>query len=310
MQTEHQRPIIIKKVKKGGHGAHGGAWKIAFADFMTAMMAFFLLMWLLGSTSKEDLSGIAQYFRNPTVISMSGGTSTGDRTSIIKGGGDDLSKQDGNVKKGEIIVDPEDVKKRLREREARRMKEAKDKLEKMIEQDAVLKEFKNQLKIDITPEGLRIQIVDQDKRPMFDTGSSRMASYAELILSKVAPVINELPNRVTVLGHTDARPFGVGRGDYSNWELSADRANAARRMLNASGIAHDKVMRVSGLADSVPFNPQDPADPINRRISIILLKKDVEDQYVANTGAVLPPSADAPPPDTGLSVPATVIPTQ
>ncbi len=310
MQTEHQRPIIIKKVKKGGHGAHGGAWKIAFADFMTAMMAFFLLMWLLGSTSKEDLSGIAQYFQNPTVISMSGGTSTGDRTSIIKGGGDDLTKHDGNVKKGEIIVDPEDVKKRLREREAKRMQETKDKLEKMIEQDSVLKEFKNQLKIDITPEGLRIQIVDQDKRPMFDAGSSHMATYAEAILRKVAPVVNELPNRLTVLGHTDSRPFGSGRGDYSNWELSADRANAARRMLNASGIAEDKVMRVSGLADSVPFNPQDPADPINRRISIILLKKDVEDQYVANTGAVLPPSADAPPPDTGLSVPATVIPTQ
>ncbi|MGC8731416.1 MAG: flagellar motor protein MotB [Halothiobacillaceae bacterium] len=291
MQTEHQRPIIIKKVKKGGHGHHGGAWKIAYADFVTAMMAFFLLMWLLGSTSKEDLQGIAQYFQNPLMVSLSGGSSTGDRTSIIPGGGQDLTRVDGQVKKAEV-VDPEEVKKRLREQEAKRMQETKEKLEKMIEQDNVLKEFKNQLKIDITPEGLRIQIVDQDKRPMFDLASARMAPYAEAILRKVAPIVNELPNKLTILGHTDSRPFGNGRGDYSNWELSADRANAARRMLNASGIAVGKVMRVSGLADSVPFNPADPADPINRRISIILLKKEVEEQYVANTGALVPP-ADA-----------------
>ncbi|MFZ5514394.1 MAG: flagellar motor protein MotB [Pseudomonadota bacterium] len=291
MQTEHQRPIIIKKVKKGGHGHHGGAWKIAYADFVTAMMAFFLLMWLLGSTSKEDLQGISEYFQNPLRVSLSGGSATGDRTSIIPGGGQDLTRVDGQVKKADV-VDPEEAKKRLREQEAKRMQETKEKLEKMIEQDAVLKEFKNQLKIDITPEGLRIQIVDQDKRPMFDLASARMAPYAEAILRKVAPIVNELPNKLTVLGHTDSRPFGSGRGDYSNWELSADRANAARRMLNASGIAEGKVMRVSGLADSVPFNPGDPADPINRRISIILLKKEVEEQYVANTGGVVPP-ADA-----------------
>lgn len=289
MQTEHQRPIIIKKVKKGGHGHHGGAWKIAYADFVTAMMAFFLLMWLLGSTSKEDLQGIAQYFQNPLMVSLSGGSSTGDRTSIIQGGGQDLTRVDGQVKKAEV-VDPEEVKKRLRQQEAKRMQETKEKLEKMIEQDNVLKEFKNQLKIDITPEGLRIQIVDQDKRPMFDLASARMAPYAEAILRKVAPIVNELPNKITVLGHTDSRPFASGRGDYTNWELSADRANAARRMLNASGIAEGKVMRISGLADSVPFNPQDPADPINRRISIILLKKEVEEQYIANTSAVVPPT--------------------
>ncbi|MFZ5467163.1 MAG: flagellar motor protein MotB [Pseudomonadota bacterium] len=290
MQTEHQRPIIIKKVKKGGHGHHGGAWKIAYADFVTAMMAFFLLMWLLGSTSKEDLQGISEYFQNPLQVSLSGGSATGDRTSIIPGGGQDLTRVDGQVKKADV-VDPEEAKKRLREQEAKRMQETKEKLEKMIEQDAVLKEFKNQLKIDITPEGLRIQIVDQDKRPMFDLASARMAPYAEAILRKVAPIVNELPNKLTVLGHTDSRPFGNGRGDYSNWELSADRANAARRMLNSSGIVDDKVMRVSGLADSVPFNPGDPADPINRRISIILLKKEVEEQYVANTGGVVPPGA-------------------
>ncbi|MDM7323111.1 MAG: flagellar motor protein MotB [Gammaproteobacteria bacterium] len=289
MQTEHQRPIIIKKVKKGGHGHHGGAWKIAYADFITAMMAFFLLMWLLGSTSKEDLQGIAQYFQNPLMVSLSGGSSTGDRTSVIKGGGQDLTRVDGQVKKAEVM-DPEEAKKRLREQEAKRMQETKEKLEKMIEQDNVLKEFKNQLKIDITPEGLRIQIVDQDKRPMFDLASARMAPYAEAILRKVAPIVNELPNKITVLGHTDSRPFASGRGDYSNWELSADRANAARRVLNASGIAEGKIMRVSGLADSVPFNPADPADPINRRISIILLKKEVEEQYIANTGAAAPPA--------------------
>lgn len=297
MQTEHQRPIIIKKVKKGGHGHHGGVWKIAYADFVTAMMAFFLLMWLLGSTSKEDLQGIAQYFQNPLMVSLSGGSATGDRTSIIPGGGQDLTRVDGQVKKAEV-VDPEEVKKRLREQEAKRMQETKEKFEKMIEQDAVLKEFKNQLKIDITPEGLRIQIVDQDKRPMFDLASARMVPYAETILRKVVPILNELPNKITVLGHTDSRPFVNGRGDYSNWELSADRANAARRVLNASGIAENKVMRVSGLADSVPLNPSDPADPINRRISIILLKKEVEEQYVANAGAVAPPA------DTGAASPS------
>lgn len=296
MQTEHQRPIILKKVKKGAHGHHGGAWKIAYSDFVTAMMAFFLLMWLLGSTSKEDLQGIAQYFQNPLMVSLSGGSATGDRTSILPGGGEDLSRVDGQVKKGEV-VDPEEVKKRLRREEVQRMQETKASLEKMLEQDAVLKEFKNQLRIDITTEGLRIQLVDQDKRPMFDLASARMAPHAEAIIRKLVPLISGLPNKIEVQGHTDARPFVAGSRDYSNWELSADRANAARRVLENSGIPDDKILRITALADAAPLNPADPYDPINRRISIILLKKEVEEQYLANTqgmgGGQETPAADA-----------------
>ena len=225
-----QNQIIIKKIKKGGHGAHGGAWKLAYADFVTAMMAFFLLMWLLGSVDQSKLKGIAEYFKDPWKPSMAGGEAAGDRVSIIKGGGEDITQSEGQVKltnegkKKEIAEAGETASQDMLEQDLQQLKAMEEKIEKLIETNPLLQQFKDQLKIDITAEGLRIQIVDQEKRPMFGTASARMEPYAAQIIDQIAPVVNELPNRITVTGHTDANPFpGSGQG-YTNWELSADRA--------------------------------------------------------------------------------------
>lgn len=316
------KPVIIKKVKKGHHGAHGGAWKVAYADFVTAMMAFFLLMWLLGSTESDYRKGIAEYFQDPTGAQQSGGKSVGDSASLIEGGGEDLTRDDGQVKlaqESSVEVDtksvqgepqnieqnlaeklpaekeekntadspekkdrdkplPEDeLQKQLEEQEKIKLEELKEKLEQILEQNPILVQFKDQLRIDITPEGLRIQIIDKENRPMFSLAKANLEAYAAYILEQIAGSINALPNRLSVAGHTDARPYAGGQGGYSNWELSADRANAARRQLVKSGLEPSKVIRVVGLADSLPFDPKiDPKDSTNRRISIIVLNKRTE----------------------------------
>jgi chemotaxis protein MotB len=278
--------IVIKKVKKGGHGAHGGAWKLAYADFVTAMMAFFLLMWLLGSTTKEQRKGIAEYFKDPWKPSVAGGASTGDRESVIKGGGEDVTKSEGQEKmtdeaNKEVIADEstKDTQEML-DQDRKNLESLKEKIEELIKTNPLLQQFESQLKIDITREGLRIQIIDQDKRPMFDAGSARMEPYAAQILDQLAPVINELPNRLSVSGHTDAKPLGGSLG-YTNWELSTDRANAARKELIRGGLKEDKMMRVVGLAASVPMVQSNPFDPINRRISIVILNKKTEEDLLS-----------------------------
>jgi len=285
----NQRPIIIKKVKKvvgGGH--HGGAWKVAYADFVTAMMAFFLLMWLLGSTTKGDLQGIAEYFRNPLKVSMSGGSGSGDATSVIQGGGTDLTRQAGQVRQGETQpvsrkkeVDLEAARKQLVREEAARLRDLKARLESLIESTPSLNQFRRQLLLDITSEGLRIQIVDEQNRPMFATGRAELQSYTSVILREIAKVMNEVDNRIGLSGHTDAVPYAGGDRGYSNWELSADRANASRRELIAGGLAEGKVLRVVGLASSVPFDRADPVAASNRRISIVVLNKKTEESITS-----------------------------
>lgn len=295
--SENQ-PIIIKKIKKGGHGHHGGAWKLAYADFVTAMMAFFLLMWLLGTTEPAFRQGIADYFKDPWKPSISGGANTGDATSIIKGGGEDLTQSEGQVKltnegKQEAIAEAsdQDSEEALRQ-DINHLRDMKEKIQKLIETNPLLSQFENQLKIDITTEGLRIQIIDQEKRPMFNTASARMEPYAAQILDLIAPVINELPNRISITGHTDAKPFpGSGQG-YTNWELSADRANAARKELIRAGLKEQKIMRVVGLASSVHLDNNKPFDPTNRRISIIVMNKQTEEAIVS--GAKLNVSSQNP----------------
>ncbi|MDD3609739.1 MAG: flagellar motor protein MotB [Halothiobacillaceae bacterium] len=282
MQGNQNQAIVIKKIKKGGHGFHGGAWKLAYADFVTAMMAFFLLMWLLGSVSKETLAGIASYFQNPTQVSLEGGKSVGMSSSLIDGGGDDLTKSTGQVHKSDdiktpkMLMDKDEAKRKLMEEDAKRIEELKKKIEDMIQKTPSLKEFEKQLKLEITREGLRIQIVDEAKRPMFRLGSSDIEPYARQILTQLAPVINELPNRITMLGHTDSRPFQSG--DRTNWELSSERANAARRALVSGGLEERKVLRVAGVSDSLPYDRQDPFNPINRRIAIIVMNKQAEEE--------------------------------
>ncbi len=291
MSDDSQRPIIVKRIKKHGHGAHGGAWKIAYADFVTAMMAFFLLMWLLGSTAKGDLSGISEYFSQPMKVALLGGEGSGDATSLIKGGGKDLTRKAGQENKANMPAkkktpDPEAGKNEAIRQEKVKLEELKTKFEKKIESQSVLKQFKKQLMIDITAEGLRIQIVDEKSRPMFSIGSAKLQPYAKEILNEISKVLNDVPNTISLSGHTDATPYSGGERGYSNWELSADRANACRRELVSGGIEDGKILRVVGLGSAVLFDKTDPGNPINRRISIIVMNKQTE-EAVRNDGGKL-----------------------
>ncbi|TDR73816.1 flagellar motor protein MotB [Paludibacterium purpuratum] len=274
MADESQRPIIVKRIKKGGHGHHGGAWKIAYADFVTAMMAFFLLMWLLGSVSQGTLDGIAEYFKTPLKVALSGGQGAGDATSVIKGGGTDLTRKAGQVKKSPTS-DPA--------KEKAQLTQLQQKIQKTIDASVQLKVYKNQLKLEMTPEGLRIQIVDDQNRPMFASGSSTLLPATSALLQALAKDLNQLPNRLSISGHTDSTPYSGGLGGYSNWELSADRANAARRELVAGSLGADKVLRVVGLADADPLIHSDVFAAENRRITIVVLNKEAE-QTILNDG--------------------------
>ncbi|MCE1171118.1 flagellar motor protein MotB [Azovibrio restrictus] len=281
MSDDSSRPIVIKRIKKGGAASHGGAWKIAYADFVTAMMAFFLLMWLLGSTAKGDLEGIAEFFQNPLKLASSGGSGVGDASSIIKGGGKDLTRSSGQVKQGDIEAEQKrlsikEKKLEFERRERQALEQLKGRIEKLIEDSPQLRQFKNQLLLDITTEGLRIQIVDEQNRPMFDLASDQLKPYTQDILREIGAVLNEVPNRLSLAGHTDAAQFSGGAKGFSNWELSANRANSSRREMVVGGLDDHKVLRVVGLSSSVLFDPNDPLNPVNRRISIVVLNKRTE----------------------------------
>ena len=285
------QPIIVKKIKKSGHAHHGGAWKIAYADFVTAMMAFFLLMWLLGSTTQGDLKGISDYFNTPLKVAMTGGTGSGDATSIIKGGGKDLSRETGQVKAGDSAVDKRrsslaEARAELEKQEKNKLNSLKLRIEAMIAANAALRQFENQIRLDITADGLRIQIVDEQNRPMFDSGRAVLKDYTRIILHEIGRALNDVDNKLTMSGHTDAAAYSSGERGYSNWELSADRANAARRELIAGGTMESKMLRVVGLAAAVPFVPEDVLDARNRRISIIVMNRKAE-RAITQEGAAI-----------------------
>ena len=294
------RPILIKKVKKvvaGGH--HGGAWKVAYADFVTAMMAFFLLMWLLGSTTEGDRKGIADYFSNPVKISMMGGSGAGDATSIIQGGGNSLTETSGQQNKGRSETVDEKLRQKALKAEQMRAEQArlnalKAKVQEVIANDNRLSKYQSQLRLDLTAEGLRIQIVDDQNRPMFASGSETVEGYMRDVLRAIGFVLADVPNRLTIEGHTDAKPFVGGEAGYSNWELSADRANASRRELITGGLKGDRVLRVQGLAASMLFDAQNPESPLNRRISIIVMNREAEERFyeAARTASGTPTSAE------------------
>jgi chemotaxis protein MotB len=291
MSDDSQRPIIVKRVKKTAHGHHGGAWKIAYADFVTAMMAFFLLMWLLGSTTRADLQGISDFFKTPLKVSLMGGSGAGDTTSVIKGGGTDLTRAEGQLKHGESatgrkVEDLKAAEQELARRERLVLNELKQRIETAIAASPTLSQFRKQLLIDITTEGLRIQIVDEQNRPMFAIGSAQLQAYTREILREIAKVVNEVPNRLSLSGHTDATPYSGGERGYSNWELSADRANAVRRELLAGGMEESRITRVVGLSSSVLLDQQDPYDPINRRVSIIVMNKKAEEAASKDGGTL------------------------
>jgi len=277
--------IVVKKVIKGGGGHHGGAWKVAYADFVTAMMAFFLLMWLLNATTEEQRRGISEYF-DPTPMEVSSQTSGAGGVM----GGLTVSTEGARVNDVQPIVhnnnppspnvqmqiDPEQMKKEelqaeLEKRENAEFQEVKDKIEEAI-QDSELKDLAKNLMVDMTPEGLRIQIVDQDGESMFPSGSARPYEKTVKLIDMVADIIKSMPNQISVRGHTDSVPYAKG-ADYTNWELSADRANASRRVLLDAGIEKKKLSNVVGKADTEHLKPEAPNDPQNRRISIILLRE-------------------------------------
>ena len=293
MAEKKLQPIIIKRVKKGGHAAHGGAWKIAYADFVTAMMAFFLLMWLLGSTAKGDLKGISDYFGSPLKVAMTGGDGSGNSNSIISGGGINLAKIEGQTPRKKS-QEERDKKKTLEEIKAEQAKQDAEKLavlqakiESLITQNPRLKEFLSQIDIQVTPDGLQIQIIDDQNRPMFDSGSALVKPYMRDILREIGTALGGVENLISLAGHTDATPYSKSQRGYSNWELSSDRANASRRELVSAGMPDEKLGRVVGLADSNPFKPEDPKAPTNRRITITVLTREAEQRLLGRADPVV-----------------------
>lgn len=280
---DDDKQIVIRRIKKvSGGGHHGGAWKIAYADFVTAMMAFFLLMWLLGSTTKGDLQGIADYFNSPLKVALDGGSGSGDSSSLLQGGGEDLSRQHGQIKRGDTpaknqMINLQAAKAEVERAEKQKLMELKVNIEGSITNSKELKQMMNQIKLEVTADGLRISIVDEQNRPMFDSGSSTLKDYTKTLLREIAKALNAVDNRVSLSGHTDATPFAAGQRSYSNWELSADRANASRREMIAGGLDENKILRVVGLAAAVPFDDSDPYAPVNRRITITILNKKAEE---------------------------------
>jgi len=307
--SDDKRPlIIVKRYRRVEGGHHGGAWKIAYADFVTAMMAFFLVMWLVTSVSKQQRAAIFDYFKNPSmepgksvkpapgqmgpggastsVISLGGGLDA-PRTSIagmptqLGAGPQSAAPNPPGTATGPRSAATDDTLGRAGQPiapqalESKRLEALLKELREAISKSQALKPFKDQLLLDIMPEGLRVQIVDAQNRPMFDVGGAKLESYTVTILKTLAPYLASVPNRISITGHTDATPY-VGAGDYSNWELSADRANAARRVLVASGLPAGKIGRVIGLADSAPFYKANPLSPVNRRIAIIVMTHEVD----------------------------------
>ncbi|WP_079204699.1 flagellar motor protein MotB [Pseudomonas sp. CC6-YY-74] len=276
---ENNQPIIVKRVKKVAAGHHGGAWKIAFADFATAMMAFFMVMWLMSVATPEQKKLISGYFKDPIGFSESaspfvidlGGSPTPapDRT---------LNQQVDDQTEGEEVeiepaqVDPTLAEGMADELERERLELLLQELQSKVEDNPQLQRFKDQILFEITQDGLRIQIMDAENRPMFDSGSAHLQPQFEDILLALADTIKAVPNKISISGHTDAKPF-AGAGEFGNWELSANRANAARRALIAGGYDEVQVARVVGYASSALFDRDDPLNPVNRRIDIVVLTK-------------------------------------
>jgi chemotaxis protein MotB len=322
-QKDERPLIVVKRARRAEGGHHGGAWKVAYADFVTAMMAFFLVMWIVTAVNKAERAAIFNYFKNPSMQTGHspraapgpqgpGGAST---SPINLGGGlngmnssphpitaiNAPNKGSGSIDtlQSRQSISAEQARKRLEKADHKRLESLMAELRQAVNKSQALKPFKNQLLLDITPRGVRIQIVDAKNRPMFDLGSARLRGYTRRILTTLAPYLNSVPNQIAIIGHTDAHPY-PGHNHYTNWELSADRANAARRALVQGGLAHQKVARVVGLASTVLFDKTNPYDPINRRISIIVMtRREAEAALRADTGsssaapAATPPAAAA-----------------
>lgn len=301
---ENNQPIIVKRVKRFGGGHHGGAWKIAFADFATAMMAFFLVLWLMSTATPEQKIAIAGYFKDPIGFSESGTPYV-----IDLGGSPELApeKTINPEAKSEPVpetttqLNKDQVETMAEQVERERLELLLQELQNKVEENPQLQKFKDQILFEITQDGLRIQIMDAENRPMFDIGSARLQPYFEDILLAMADTIKAVPNKISISGHTDAKPY-AGTGEFGNWELSANRANAARRALVAGGYPDGQVARVVGYASSSLFDRKDPFNPVNRRIDIIVLTKKAQRNIEGEQGAPEAPAPDpAAPPASGAA---------
>lgn len=299
---DNNQPIIIKRVKKVAGGHHGGAWKIAFADFMTAMMAFFLVMWLMTSATPEQKRAISGYFQDPIGFTESasphvidlGGTPTPSPDRTLHSELDPAMDQS-------TPIDPDQLESLSDQMEHERLNIVLQELQNKVEENPDLTRFKDQILFEITQDGLRIQIVDAENRPMFALGSAQLQPYFEDILLAMADTIRALPNKISISGHTDAKPY-AGTGDFGNWELSASRANAARRALVAGSYPDDQIARVVGYASSALYDREDPFNPINRRIDMLVLTKKAQRSLEGEQSEQGAPAAEG---STGTSEAAT-----
>ena len=307
--SENTQPIIVKKIKKGGHGHHGGAWKVAYADFVTAMMAFFLLLWLLNATTDEQKRGIADYFTPSSVSNSKSGAgallggqsmstpgalqnsaampSVAVKLTATSGASDAEDDLDTGASGAETEgkATEEEIKEALEEREEERFQSAEDELNQAIQENPDLQAVAENLVIDRTAEGLRIQIVDQDGKPMFPSGSAQMLDRTRSLMTKVAQVIQSLPNKISISGHTDSVKFRGSKAGDGNWELSTGRALSSRRALVKGGIPSARIANVAGKAATDPLVPEEPASARNRRISIVLLREAAAGQGVSKSKA-------------------------
>jgi chemotaxis protein MotB len=273
------QPIIIKRKKVVAAGHHGGSWKVAFADFATAMMAFFLVLWLTATATPEQKRAVEGYFKDPVGFSEGGSRNPVD----LGGSASVVDETSEDVADSNIQIQDQAVEEMAQTLEQQKMERLFQDLKDRIDQNITLQDFKDQLLIDITSEGLRIQIVDRSQRPMFDSGRAELKYYSQDILFELAKTLSTVNNKLSITGHTDSTPFS-GRPGYTNWELSADRANTARRALVAGGVDGRQIGRVVGLSDSVLFNKEDSQAPVNRRISIIVMNKKTADDVQSRAG--------------------------
>jgi chemotaxis protein MotB len=286
--SEQAPEVKIKFIKKkGGHAAaHGGAWKVAYADLVTALMAFFLLMWLLSSASANTKAGIAGSFQDPNFFNTEKGKAIMEAYKMEKSGilpgGRGMKEGTGDGGSGpETVIEQDEG-----EKERKSMEDTAQTIDKAFREDKLLQAFSNQISFEFTAEGLRIQVQDRAAQVLFDSGSATLKPYTHSILKEIAQELGKLPNHILIGGHTDAVQYP--NQAYTNWELSADRANSARRVLESSGLRAGQVQRVTGYAATQPLEGKDPKDPQNRRISIVVLSSATE-KAEADRQKVVPP---------------------
>lgn len=300
MKNPNEPAVYIRRVKKNRYFHHGGAWKVAMADFALAMMALFLVLWIVNSSNKAEREAISEYFNNPSkkaeaipvntpyAIDLKGTPPMPDNASV------------------NASIDPEkilkasDINTLADQIERQKLKQVEQELKRKISQSPALSPFKNQILLDMTTEGLRIQIVDQTNRPMFESSSSRLLYYSEDILWELTPLLKDLNYKLSITGHTDSVKLSVGKNDFDdgNWLLSASRADSARRAIMEAGIPKNRIAQVMGMGDTAPLDEANPEAPINRRISITLLnrrsEKNVENRTGQNKGDEIEAKNEAP----------------